>query len=419
MTGPSDEALATDLAIDSFAFRAQRLRLVLAGATLLMVGLSWPLWIDLDEFPAIPFVGWYPSYPLAWSWLGLIVLILSLGLSLTERFARLGLVTSIVVFVGLILGDQLRFQPWVYQYLVIASGLALVPPRQALMFSRLYLVSVYFHSGLSKLDDSFAHEMGPLFLRTLARVLGSEVSLWVGPKSTLPILLMPMAEIVVAIALLVRRTRVLGYLAAFLIHVTLLLILGPWGLGHSPIVLVWNLVLAIEEFFLFWPLERIATEAMVWTPRSKLVGSAMGLIVVLPLVERWGIWDSWPSHALYASHCERSEITIDAQSIPGSALAFGNQVQSTRDWALSLTGWCRAVRGVPAYPQCRYANGVAEWLDAESARSLPTENVRVVHWSRAGLWTRERISLVLTGTDEIRHQGDRFWWNAHPRRSDR
>src|SRR5579862_8717200 len=124
-----------------------------------MVGLSWPLWIDLADFPAVPFVRWFPDSPGRWSWIGLVALASGLIAALSDRIGRVGLLFSIAVMVWLVLGDQLRLQPWAYQYLVMGTILAALPPRSALAFSRVYLASMYFHSGLSKLDVPFVDEM--------------------------------------------------------------------------------------------------------------------------------------------------------------------------------------------------------------------------------------------------------------------
>lgn len=419
MAKPPPEPLATDLGTDPSALRVSRLRSCLAGATLAMVAISWPLWVDLADFPAVPFVRWAPSLPRAWSWLGPLALVASLGLGLTQRFGRAGMAASVPIFAALILGDQLRLQPWVYQYLVIASLLVLLPALHSMMFCRLFLVSIYFHSGLSKLDTAFAQEMGPLFLTTLARTLGVNASRMSDGMS----LLMPMGEIVVALLLLFRRTRVLGFLGALSIHSVLLLILGPWGLGHSTIVLVWNMALVVEEYFLFWPYRGRPIGPMIWTPMTKLAGLAIGLLCLLPFGERSGLFDSWPSHALYASHCERSRIEATT-AVPDALAPFANRVPGSTRWVLDFTRWCREVRGVPPYPQRRYANGVAEWLAGRVIENESRDEVtRVSHWRRADLLNGERAASSFSGRDEIRDEGGRFWFNAHPRdagkRSDR
>src|SRR5206468_9424181 len=93
----------TDPTIDPDAERADLLRAILSGATLVMIGLSWPLWIDLADFPAVPFVGWFPNYPRGGSWLGLGSIVAGLVLGMTPRFGRAGVALAVVAMTWLIL----------------------------------------------------------------------------------------------------------------------------------------------------------------------------------------------------------------------------------------------------------------------------------------------------------------------------
>jgi hypothetical protein len=420
MADPDPDAPTPEPLVDTDLLRARRLRLVLTGSTLVMVLLSWPLWIDLADFPAVPFVRWFPEYPREWSWLGLGIVLTGLGLSMRDRFGRIGLGLTVVAMTWLILGDQLRLQPWVYQFLVMGTLLGVLPPRSALTFCRTYLVSVYLYSGVSKLDRSFVDELGPLFLRTFARVVPIDASGLFKPGREATVLIMPIAEIVVAALLIPRRTRAIGYLGALIIHLTLLLILGPWGLGHSTIVLVWNVALGVEEFFVFWPGSPSRRELAGWSLREKILGLPFAMVVLMPMSERWGFFDSWPSHALYASHCERSSITMDSAGnfdrMPAALRIASKASISQGGWVLNPTDWTRSVRGVPVSPQNRYANGLAEWIAARMGNEgYGRPEVRVVHSSRADLLTGRRVEISSEGLEEIRDEGERFWFNAHPR----
>ncbi len=51
----------------------------------------------------------------------------------------------------------------------------------------------------------------------------------------------------------IPSTRPLGRVGAVLLHAALLLILGPWGMGQSAIVLVWNAAMAVEVWLAFGP----------------------------------------------------------------------------------------------------------------------------------------------------------------------
>ncbi len=64
---------------------------------------------------------------------------------------------------------------------------------------------------------------------------------------------MPAFEMAVSLLLIFRKTRRIGLVGAVAIHAALLAILGPWGLDHSTIVLVWNGALILEDLLLFGP----------------------------------------------------------------------------------------------------------------------------------------------------------------------
>jgi hypothetical protein len=427
-----DEAEAT------LAERAGRLRAILAGTTLVMVALSWPLWIDLADFPAVPFVGWFPEYDRSWSWLGLLGIVAGLSLGVTRRIGRVGVAMTIPILIWLILGDQLRFQPWAYQFLVIGALLVVLPPRWSLAFGRVWMASVYFHSGLSKLDASFVHDIGPLFVRTLVRVLGvgSFPIASIAARRESASLILPAGEIVIAALLLIPRARRIGYIGLVLIHAGLLLILGPWGLGHSTIVLVWNVALAVEEYVLFWqgapsligPAGR--TSRMKDSPQGGPDGEPFGLLeravavpfallLVLPLGERVGVFDSWPSHALYAGHTEKTTFLFNRPpgGVPG-ALPRDLRVAANRDadgvLQLKLTDWTRRVRGVPIYPQIRYGNGLAEWAFARAGEGL-YPSFEVEHRLRADPITGRSIVVTVPNLKEATELSERFWFNAHPK----
>jgi hypothetical protein len=226
---------------------------------------------------------------------------------------------------------------------------------------------------------------------------------------------MPSWEIAVAIALLIPSARRLGLAGVTAIHLALIAILGPLGLGHSMIVLVWNAAMLVEAWVLFAPdLGPDPKQPGRPTAIGRVIEAAFWIAVVLPLGERWGLLDSWPAHALYASHTERTEVLIHEDGVGAwpktirphmVPLGFGPWFR------LELTAWSRAVCGVPVYPQGRACNGLAEALAARYGDRGP---VRLIQWSRAAWWTGQRRRVECIGAEAIRRHGDRYWLNAHP-----
>jgi hypothetical protein len=384
-----------------------------------MVGLSWPLWLDRDDFPRVPFVGSWNGLP---SWLTWVVLG-AIGATLVSaaigRAWRWMMGLSLGLLAIEVLGDQNRLQPWVYQYLLIGSGLVAFPVGTSLRLARLYAISLYLYSGFSKLDVSFVRELGPTFLASGLSPLGLSSDGWPAGARALAILAMPAFEIAIAIGLAFASTQRVALIGAIGLHSALLFLLGPWNLGHSPNVLVWNGSMIVEDLLLFWcPTIRVEGEAAM--PRLGLLARLLAsFYFVFPLGERFGLSDSWPSHALYASHCERTEVYLHEDDLERFPEAIRRRVAGTGEgpWRrLDLTGWSRDVRGTPIYPQGRVGNGMAESLADGPGGPNP---VRVIQWGRADAWDGRRDRVECLGLRAIRRRGDRYAINAHPSTSSR
>lgn len=394
--------------------RAVLFRGALAVATLTMLALSWPLWIGAGGLvPRVPFLAGLPEPP----WLRVVLfggLVASIvGGVIRRQVFLLGLFP----LAYLIAGDQHRFQPWAYQYALMALALGALPSARALGLCRALLIALYVHSGLSKLDATFPGEVGAAFLIQLTAPLGTDVMSWPAPVRTGAALLMPLAELLVGLGLAFRSTRPFAMAGAVLMHATLITLLGPWGLDHSTIVVVWNSALIVEGLILF---ARTGAGRSV-APKEPMpraggvVVAVFALAIALPLLERWGGWDSWPSFALYASHAERVYVYLHEDNLAQYPDEIRRHLRRPRlgdPWhRLDLTSWSRAERGTPPYPQARAAVGVAEAL---ADRVGPDHPIRVVVWGRASRFSGHRVRREAIGPEAIRHLADDFALNAHP-----
>lgn len=405
---------------DAAACTLARLRTVLGLATLAMLALSWPLWITTDAFPRVPFAPGIPDLSTPVSWGLYTLLMLAVAAAAAGLAWRTALSVGLSALVFLILQDQHRFQPWAYQFLIGGLLLVSLSPERALRYARWWLAALYFHSGLSKLDVSFCREMGRLFLTTAVRPFGLDPATWPPAWQDAAILAMPAAEIAIAVALVLPRTRRIGLGGAWALHTALLGILGPWGLRHSTIVLVWNVAMMIEAAILCWPESTGREAATTGEParRAPVVGvltiPLFWLGVLAPLGERSGFLDAWPAHALYASHVERTGVFFheqDSDQWPPDLRRYLGAENATPWRRFDLTGWSREVRGVPVYPQGRACNGLAEFLAARYRSRLL---IQVIQWGRADRWTGQRTWVECVGLEAIRRQGNRYWLNAHP-----
>lgn len=395
-----------------------RLRRTAALATAGMMLLSWPLWAGGEDFPRVPFARMLHGPPVAADLAMALVLLSGLVATGLARRWKPWYAVSVVALAWLVLNDQHRFQPWAYQYVMTVLFLSALPRGEGLRYARWWFVALYAHSGLSKLDVSFCNELGPLFLRAALGPFGVDPARWAGAWRNAAVLAMPIGELAVAAALAFPKSRRLGRWGAVGLHAGLIGILSPFGLRHSTIVLVWNAAVLTEVWIAFGPdlaHERNPSVSW-WRVPVRLVFWAG---VILPLGERWGVFDVWPSHALYASHVERVVVSLHESELsewPPEIRRHVLEGQGGGPWrVLDLTGWSREVRGTPVYPQNRAGLGLAEALAARYVGRF----VRVVAYGPADRWTgrRRRVEAVTLGA--IRALGDTFLLNAHPARSHR
>jgi len=371
-------------------------RRVVYGFTLVMMGLSWPVWWHQPELPLFPAIEIATLAGADGLLRGGCLIGLILGMS--RRAGRIGSLIVLLTGLGLVLNDQNRLQAWFYQTLVISVASGLLPGRAAIGFARFFAVVLYFHSGVSKLDYSFAYQMGPYLLQPLLRFWPGRGGL---ESQVYFVLALPVGEILAAVLLAMGRWRA-GLAGVLFMHVGLLCLLGPWLLGHSGNVLMWNVSMACQAVVLFYPWRFENPDEIIKESHPLALGLVQLLFLmvgVMPFFERAGLWDAWPSFALYAGHVEQVRLDFPADS----ALKLPNEFQpftvrqADRQF-LDLTLWSRRRMGVPPYPAARMQKALARWV----AGQCPAEfTLRAIFLSKAHWRTGMRTDRTVEGREAI------------------
>ncbi|MGE3314955.1 MAG: hypothetical protein AB7O26_07535 [Planctomycetaceae bacterium] len=413
-----------------------RLRYALGTAFVVLLASTWKLWIPQQEFPRIPLLTAARSLPPAVEWLLAAVMLASLGVVVgargSSRWWRQGLIGFSVALLGLILCDQQRLQTWAYQFALMAPVLAIVPARYAVPLLRVFAASIYMHSALSKLSMTFLNSTGPALVAGLLKAMQLSIPVQNSVYGKAFEVMLPLGELTVAVLLLLRATRWYGLWLSIVMHLLLLLALGPLGLNNRPGVLIWNIYFVLQNVILFGPLVRGSarprSEDVRLTPEPmerstpRYTVSAWGVVVLitaailLPFLEPFGRFDHWPSWAVYAGSAERIKVYVRIEQLarlPESLRKRTLPVPAAPDWnRVLIDRWALDVLSAPIYPEDRFQLGTAFWI----AQHFEADDaIMVVVESRATRLEDERLSRVLNGRAEIEKELETFWWNARPR----
>lgn len=411
--------------------RAGALRRSLALFGLALLAATWRLSTPQHVFPQVPLVGFGTALPAWCDWVGAACMVAGLTMALVaprdNRLAPAGLLIFVLGTLVMVVLDQQRLQPWAYQFMLVALVLAVADSRTAFAWLRLFIVSFYFHSALTKFDYTLLHTLGQQFLTTLVGLFGATLDAWADETLAMAAMIFPAGELAVAVGLCFARTRTIALAGAIALHGLLLVILGPWGLDHKPGVLIWNLYFIVQDVLLFAPARHAAPAeplpgdtrrlAIVGQRLEWIVPVSMSAAIVLPFLWRTAWFDIWPSWGLYAPSAQRVTLLVHRRALGGFPAALQPFIDPSSDpnnpWLhVRPDRWALSTLGAPIYPQARFQLGAAE---AIIARYAAGQQVRVVRFGLADRFTGERTTTVFTSLAQLQQACGEYWFNASPR----
>ncbi len=336
--------------------------------------LSWRLWLSRGrEFPVLPCFGFGPL-PLPLDWMLFLGAITLAGLAVARSWNRW--IVSALVAALLILGllDQMRWQPWAYQYLLCLVPMMFVARSgdqrgmaAALDLLRLVVVAIYTWSGI--------HKFGAQFQRTYQSNVvmhwleGS--SGWVHELILFNGKLVPWVELLIGALLLLPRARIVGLALVVGTHAFILLAMGPVGTSANSVIWPWNLATPAIALALFWRYRGLALVNLFSQPRLLPAVGVIGVLtLVMPARSYSKQWDQYLSFHLYSGYHQRIVLLIDnakAASLPPFYTAqlkpsLAAPGQRSRYSELSIPHWAMEELNVPMPSENRLLLRVAKIL---------------------------------------------------------
>ena len=405
-----------------------RFRLLAAGQFALLAA-TWPLWTSQTVFPQVPLISFAGRIPRSFEWSLLALLPISLGfMSFAKKtnIRRLACLLMGVWTFGLACIDQHRLQPWAWQFMILSVVFATASATMATAFWRWLVIGIYAWSAWSKMDHDFCVDHGPFLLDGFCKSIGltNGIKPWPDPIRFGMAAAIPAFELLVAFGLCWRKTRIFAVVGAAIMHVSLLFALGPFGHGHQPGVLVWNVFFLVQNWWLFCHGRNRATvlqmdDSIRRGTRDRIGNSFAGLVVVAvmvwPLFEPFGLCDHWPAWAVYAAKPERVTVLLDEADVAKLPERMKRYLRTPRahdDWyPLRLDRWSLDAVYAPIYPQDRFQVGVALGL----ARDFHLNQIQIVIESPANGWTGKRTVKQYAGLEAIAKLADSYRCNGRPR----
>jgi len=369
------------------------LKVTLALALASGLVLSWRLWISSRQFPLVPVIAKLPAVPFPFDYIWF-ALILGLLIAICIRAQPRKIVIAFLALAGLLcLFDQMRWQPWFYQYFFMLAALGFYAwkepqsknNRAALNLCALIIISIYFWSGVQKLNASFINEVWPGMSEPLLRFLsGGLKSL---PRSTA--LIIPLLEICIGLGLLTRRFRNASVIVAIATHAVILALLI--STGENTVVWPWNIAMGSMVLILFWR-NRDTTASQILFSKRAFHGLILILFALLPPLSLFGLWDSYLSSALYSGNNYRGVIYIPQPVMDRLPIALHQYVWTdVQPMFLDTTLWAYGELNVPVYPEPRVFRRITQQVCTYSERPFDVQ-----------LGLREKPNLF-TGVRETRY----------------
>ena len=343
--------------------------------------LCWKLWFPIDrEFPMMSAFSWLDfSIGIPGDGILSLAILISLLFILIDKYKSLAIVIMVSCLLVTILEDITRFQPWVYMQgaLLILLSFNKKGRENAILSGALLIVAlIYMWSGIQKLNLGFLRDTFPWLLSTF------EFNFQIEPDQPLTsfnylFALVPLLEFSIGLFLLIPKTRKIGIIIGLLMHLFIMLSLGPTGHNWNLIVLPWNLCLMLFLIQFYSQKEPIKiTEGI---KSFKLNYIILILFGIMPALNFIGYWDNTLSGSMYSGTHSDVAFYFDSDSetdLPKFRKAGTTVVENDySDYSTSktwLTYWSVYDIKVPPYPAHRYYKRFGEKLCEVSKNHLKT-----------------------------------------------
>ncbi len=371
------------------------LKTVVASGLIAGLLLSTKLWAGARLFPLAPvFQNFLTLSPSLETFLLLLLLGLLAAVLIFPKPQKL-ILSALLIATIFAFFDQMRWQPWLYQYFFMLATLGLFSwnstatekQQTVLHTNRLIVASIYFFSGLQKVNPLFMGSVFPWMIEPIAHLF--PVSLQIFPVSLGSVV--PFIEMAIGIGLLTKKYRNHAVALALLMLGFILCTLGPLGHNWNSVVWPWNVAMVLFVIILFWRAENFSARDILWTKNFPFQRVVLVLFALMPIFSFFNLWDSYPSWALYSGNTARAELYISdsvKQKLPMEIQRYATRATAHEN-VLDFFNWSFDELHVPPYPETRVYKAIGQYVCAYAENK---DDVSLVIHGKPALFNREQKS---------------------------
>ncbi len=379
--------MATGLQLNIF-HRLKLIKISVAIGLLLSMLCSYNLWGGQRWFPVCPvFKGFSISPPYDYILLGLEIILIFFLITVSKP--RLVIFLILVLNLIYVLLDQNRLQPWFFIYNSFLMVLLFYNWRidninnynSFFIILQLCFAAVYVYSGLQKFNPGFINDTYPWFIKPLANFV-SERQMNTLYKTGYVI---PLIEIFIGFGLLIKSLRFITIPLVILLHVIILILMGPFGNNYNPVVWPWNLMMIVLAVLLFSGKTNERFFSISHLFKQPVFYLVMTLFWILPAFNLVGKWETYLSFSLYSGNNNNAKILLCDDAYERLPFYIRHYVHDQGgQYLLYPKEWCLSELKTPLYPEKRIFENVYNYVQVISHST--EQDVKLVYIEKLKLF---------------------------------
>lgn len=344
-------------------YRSRLLIRLIATCWLVQKIYTWRLWTSHRTFPTAPvfdFLYQIPGYVQDGLFLSGIMLLI---IQLLRPSLRSSAMILIAVELLNAMFDQNRWQPWEYQFVCVMTLLVISRKYNWFPVYVFIMGCIYTYSGLQKFDPRFVSLVWDRMM--LQQFFHAPKAFSHQPFIYNAGYMLALTEFILGFLFFFRVWRKRAAIGLLLMHLYILMVLGPWGIQYNPSVWPWNLLMMCCLILVTLQKQQESVLPEIRRIRNSWILLLWG---ILPVFNFAGYWDHYLSMSLYSGKSPKGYIcTGKPDSQKPFRLYLINKPDSvycaSSEAVISLQNWAMDELKVPVYPEKRVLNAVSRQLE--------------------------------------------------------